>query len=89
MPKTCIKVDGVHQYWETDIRYDQAENVMSPICLQLLVWKLHLVDNMRISEDGKKDILWKLRPCLAQMRENSLKLTAEEHCSMYKNDFPL
>lgn len=50
---------------------------------QLLLTSLHFVDNMSITDDGKKnDKLWKIRPWIDAVRENCLKLTPEEYCSI-------
>ena len=43
---------------------------------------LHFGDNTRVSDEDKKDKLWKIRPWLTGMRENCLKVTPEEHCSI-------
>ena len=78
-----IRMEGARQYWETDIHCDLVANVMSRNRFQLFVRTLHFVDNMRISEDEKKeDKLRRIRQWLTQMRENCLKLTPEEHCSI-------
>ncbi|XP_067949712.1 piggyBac transposable element-derived protein 2-like [Watersipora subatra] len=78
-----VRMDGVRQYWAANTRYDPVASVMSRNRFQQILRTLHFVDNMAVSDcTKKKDRLWKLRSWLHKMRENSLKLTPSEHCSI-------
>ena len=77
-----VRMSGVRQYWETDTQYELVSSVMPQNRFQQLLNLLHFVDNTRVSDEDKKDKLWKIRPWLTGMRENCLKVTPEEHCSI-------
>ena len=77
-----VRMSGVRQYWEIDTKYELVSSVMPRNRFQQLLNLLHFVDNTRVSDEDKKDKLWKIRPWLTGIRENCLKVTPEEHCSI-------
>ena len=77
-----MKAASVRQYWECETSYPPVSDVMSRNRFQLLLTKLHFVNNLTVSDDDKKDKLWKIRPFLTEMRENCLSLTPDEHCAV-------
>ena len=77
-----VRMSGVRQYWESATAYSPVCSAMSRNRFQLLLTMLHFVNNLLVSSEDKKDKLWKIRPWLARMRENCLKLVPEEHCSI-------
>lgn len=74
-----VKMSSVRQYWESESNYEPVSGVMSRNRFQLLLRSLHFVDNLNVSDDDKKDKLWKLRPFLSSIRENCLLQTPEEY----------
>ncbi|XP_046864364.1 piggyBac transposable element-derived protein 3-like [Xenia sp. Carnegie-2017] len=74
--------NGVRQYWESATAYSPVCDVMSRNQFQLLLRMLHFVNNLLVSDNDKRDKLWKIRPWLEKMRENCLKLIPEEHNSI-------
>ncbi|XP_067939799.1 piggyBac transposable element-derived protein 1-like [Watersipora subatra] len=73
-----VKMNSVQLYWETETFYPPVAGVMSRNRFQEILATLHFVNNLAVTEDDKKDKLWKLRPFLYQMKECCLKLTPTE-----------
>uniref|UniRef100_A0A3Q3LI23 PiggyBac transposable element-derived protein domain-containing protein n=1 Tax=Labrus bergylta TaxID=56723 RepID=A0A3Q3LI23_9LABR len=59
-----VQMSSVRAYWEMETRL--------PAVL------IHFQDNLSVSDDAKKDKLWKLRPWLQKLREQFLYIPPEE-----------
>ncbi|XP_067940611.1 piggyBac transposable element-derived protein 3-like [Watersipora subatra] len=78
-----IRMNSVRQYWGNESAYEPVCQIMSRNRFQSLVYSLHFVDNMSVSEDEKRqNKVWKLRPWLDAMRENCLAVTPCQHCAV-------
>ncbi|KAJ8348384.1 hypothetical protein SKAU_G00269730 [Synaphobranchus kaupii] len=49
---------------------------------QSLLSTIHFANNLTVSDEQKKDKLWKIRPWLDAFRENCLQIVPEEHNSV-------
>lgn len=75
-----VRMSGVRQYWESETAYEPVCSVMSRNRFQLLLTRLHFINNLEVSDaDKKKDKLWKIRPWLSSLRGNCLKIRPEEY----------
>ena len=63
-------------YWQQSTRYEQAADVMSRDCFELLKKYLHFADN------SQRDKCYKSRHLFEILKANSLKGTPEEHISI-------
>ena len=63
-------------YWQQSTRYEQAADVMSRDCFELLKKYLHFADN------SQRDKCYKSRQLFEMLKANSLKVTPEEHISI-------
>lgn len=77
-----VQMNSVRQYWENETYYEPVSGVMSRNRFTLLLRSLHFVDNMAVTEEEKKDRVWKLRPFLTAFRDRCLLLTPDEHSSI-------
>jgi len=77
-----VQMPGNRVYWENDTYYKPVAEVMSWNRFQLLLRSIHFVDNFCISDDQKKDKLWKIRPWLDKLRQNCQAVVPEEHNSV-------
>jgi hypothetical protein len=78
-----VKMSGIRQYWETASAFEPVCSVMSRNRFTALLYSLHFVDNMSVTEETKQaDKLWKIRPWLDAIRTNCLTVAPEEHCSI-------
>jgi hypothetical protein len=77
-----VEMPAMRMYWEKETWYAPITEVMSRNRFQLLVSLLHFVDNEAVSEESKKDRIWKVRPFLDMFRAQCLKITPEEHQSI-------
>ncbi|XP_059161134.1 piggyBac transposable element-derived protein 3-like [Physella acuta] len=76
------KMPGTRCYWENDTRYDPVASTMSRNRFQLLMRVIYIVDNNRVTEEDKKDKLWKIRPWLEKFRNNCVKVVPDENNSI-------
>lgn len=77
-----VRMSSTRQYWEMGSTFEPVSSVMSRNRFQHLVTLIHFVDNTTVSDETKKDKLWKIRPWLTAMREQCLKVVPEEHSSI-------
>ena len=69
-----VCMPGIRAYWESETRYDPVASVMSRNRFQLLLTRIHFVDNLATDDETKKaDKLWKIRPWLDMFRSNCFK----------------
>ena len=74
-----VQMPNLRAYWEMETRYPSVCDVMSRDRFLKLLTLIHFQDNLNVSEDEKKDKLWKLRPWLQKLRERFL-CVPPEHC---------
>uniref|UniRef100_A0A3Q1JQK9 PiggyBac transposable element-derived protein domain-containing protein n=1 Tax=Anabas testudineus TaxID=64144 RepID=A0A3Q1JQK9_ANATE len=72
------QMPNVRAYWEMETRCPAVCDVMSRGRFLKLLTLLHFQDNLNVSEDAKKDKLWKLRSWLEQLRQRFLSIPPEE-----------
>ncbi|KAJ8342784.1 hypothetical protein SKAU_G00327120 [Synaphobranchus kaupii] len=77
-----VQMPGVRVYRETDTRYSPVADVMPRNRFQSLLSTIHFANNLTVSDEQKKDKLWKIRPWLDAFRENCLQIVPEEHNSV-------
>ncbi|CAB4023629.1 Hypothetical predicted protein [Paramuricea clavata] len=77
-----VEMPSIRMYWEKETRYPPVTEVMSRNRFQLLLSLIHFVDNETVSEETKKDRLWKIRPFLDMFRARCLQTTPAEHQSI-------
>uniref|UniRef100_A0A667Z5P7 PiggyBac transposable element-derived protein domain-containing protein n=1 Tax=Myripristis murdjan TaxID=586833 RepID=A0A667Z5P7_9TELE len=73
-----VQLPNVRAYWEMETRYPAVCEVMSRDRFLKLLTLIHFQDNFSVSEDEKKDKLWKLRPWLEKLRQRFLHVPPEE-----------
>uniref|UniRef100_A0A3B4X7W6 PiggyBac transposable element-derived protein domain-containing protein n=1 Tax=Seriola lalandi dorsalis TaxID=1841481 RepID=A0A3B4X7W6_SERLL len=73
-----VQMPNVRAYWEMETKHPAVCDVMSRDRLLKLLTLIHFQDNFSVSDDAKKDKLWKLRPWLQKLREQFLCIPPEE-----------
>ncbi|KAK0147717.1 PiggyBac transposable element-derived protein 3 [Merluccius polli] len=73
-----VQMPNVRAYWEMETRYLPVCDVMSRGRFLNLLTLIHFQDNLNVSEDAKKDKVWKLRPWLEKLRQRFLCIPPEE-----------
>ena len=76
------QMPNVRAYWDDHYRYPLVADVMSRTRLKKLMCNIHFVNNLSVSEEGKSDKIWKIRPWLSTLRETFLKVSPEEYHSV-------
>ncbi|XP_067940417.1 piggyBac transposable element-derived protein 3-like [Watersipora subatra] len=77
-----VRMSSVRQYWKQGTNYVPVSSVMPRNRFQQLATQLYFVNNSSILDEQKKDKLWKIRPWLDSLRDQCLKVTAEERNSI-------
>lgn len=73
-----VQMPNIRAYWEMETRYPAVCDVMSRGRFLNLLALIHFQDNLNVSEDAKKDKVWKLRPWLEKLRQRFLCVPPEE-----------
>ena len=73
-----VQMPSLRSYWENELGFEPISSVLSRNRFLKLVTLLHFVDNNAITDEEKKDRLWKLRPWLDAMRQNFLQIPPKE-----------
>lgn len=73
-----VQMPNVRAYWEMETRYPAVCDVMPRGRFLNLLTLIHFQDNLNVSEDAKKDKMWKLRPWLEKLRQRFLCVPPEE-----------
>lgn len=73
-----VQMPNIRAYWEMETRYPAVCDVMSRGRFLNLLTLIHFQDNLNVSEDAKKDKVWKLRPWLEKLRQRFLCVPPEE-----------
>ena len=74
-----VKMPNQRSYWEGHMSYNGLSTTFSRNCCEKLMRSIHFVDNLNISEEEKKDRVWKLRPWLSCLRGQFLLVSPEEY----------
>ena len=72
-----VSIPRVRSYWEMTTRYSVIADKMSRNRFEKLASSLHVKNNLLVTEQEKKDKLWKIRPWLSALRDQFLKIPAE------------
>ena len=83
-----VNMPNTRMYWETETRYPPVADIMSRNRFMAIISSIHFVDNLCMSEEEKKDKLWKIRPWISMFREKCLELTPEEFNSVDEQMVP-
>ena len=76
-----VKMPRTH--WENSTQFSNIADVMSQNSFETLLRYFHFTNNHEVSDEKKKSgKLWKLDPWLCALRENCLKVWAEEFQSI-------
>lgn len=73
-----VQMPNTRSYWENEICYQPVAGVMPRDRFLKLLTVLHFVDNNTITEEEKKDKLWKLRPWFDALRQNFMLIPPKE-----------
>ena len=85
---SLAEMPSIRMYWKNETRYPPVTEVMSRSRFQELLSLIHFVGNETVSEETKKDRLWKIRPFLDKFRANCLQITPAEHQSIDEMKIP-
>ena len=81
-PMGLVKMPNQRSYWEGHMSYNGLSTTFSRNRFEKLMRSIHFVDNLNISEEEKKDRVWKLRPWLSCLRGQFLLVSPEEYQSV-------
>ena len=73
-----VQMHNLRSYWESELAYEPNCSVLSRDRFLKLVSPLHFVDNNAITDEEKKDKVWKLRTWVDAMRQNFLQIPPKE-----------
>lgn len=73
-----VQMPNLRAYWEMETRYPAVCDVMSRGRFMNLLTQIHFQDNLNVSEEAKRDKVWKLRPWLEKLRQRFLCVPPEE-----------
>ena len=74
-----IQLPSVGAYFEHAPRYSIVADVIGRNRLEQLLTRIHFVNNNEVTDESRKDMLWKLMPWFSASRDNFLKVPPEEH----------
>eukprot|EP00105_Crassostrea_gigas_P041980 XP_019926128.1 PREDICTED: piggyBac transposable element-derived protein 3-like [Crassostrea gigas] len=74
-----VQMPRVRAYWETDSRYPPIADAISRNRFEKIATMIHCINNMSVTDDQKKDKLWKVRPWIEQLRSRFLEIPPEEN----------
>ena len=77
-----VKMPDVRCYWDTCSRYPPVADVMSRARFQQIQTCLHFANNELVTDDQKKDRVWKLRPWIENVRTNIQSVSGSEQQSV-------
>jgi len=77
-----VSMPRVRAYWELETRYSPISDKMSRNRFEKLTANLHFTNNLTVTDKQKEDKLWKIRPWLAALRAQFLKIPSEENNSV-------
>lgn len=74
-----VQMPRVRVYWETDSRFPPIADAISRNRFEKIATMIHFINNMSVTDDQKKDKLWKVRPWIEQLRNRFLEIPPEEN----------
>ncbi|XP_075739139.1 LOW QUALITY PROTEIN: piggyBac transposable element-derived protein 3 [Rhipicephalus microplus] len=74
-----VQMPNVRCYWEQGSRHSPIADTMPRNRFLKLMACLHVVDNMQVPEQEKKDKVWKLRPWIVALQRNLEHIEQEEY----------
>ncbi|XP_064631655.1 piggyBac transposable element-derived protein 3-like [Lineus longissimus] len=83
-----MQMSGNRAYWEQDSRYPAVADIMGRNRFSYLLTVLHFVDNNAVTDDQKKDKIWKIRPWIDEFRDHCRTVVPEEHNSIDEQMIP-
>lgn len=83
-----VQMPNIRAYWEAETRFPPVADIMSRNRFEKLKRMLHFEDNLSVTEEMKKDKLWKIRPWLHSLRAQYLLVENEEHQAIDEMMFP-
>ena len=77
-----VHMPNLRSYWENEICFERASNVIARNRFLKLLTLLHFVNNYTVTDEEQKDKLWKLRPWFESLRTNFLQIPLKEFQSI-------
>ena len=77
-----VQMPSLKMYWANETRYPAITDVMSRNRFQFLLGTIHFVDNQIISDEDKKNRLWKIQLFLEMFRQQCLQVTPVQQQSV-------
>ena len=77
-----VQMPSLKMYWANETRYPAVTDVVSRNRFQPLLSTIHFVDNQIISDEEKKNRLWKIQPFLEMFRQQCLQVTPVQQQSV-------
>ncbi|XP_028396032.1 piggyBac transposable element-derived protein 2-like [Dendronephthya gigantea] len=74
-----VKMPAVGCFWETYTRYHPIADVMARQRFQRIASYLHIVDNLKVTEEEKKDKAWKIRRWFDDLNANFSEVSPSEN----------
>lgn len=84
-----VQMPNVRCYWENGSRYPPVSDTMSRNRFTKLMTCLHVVNNLEVTSEQKKDKLWKIRPWISALQCNLAGTEQEEYNAVDKIMVPL
>lgn len=83
-----LRAHRIRAYWKSNTRYGPIADSMPCRRFESLLSNLHFTNNHGITDEQKKDKVWKLRPWLDALQTNFDKIPPEEHQSVVQINVP-
>ena len=77
-----VQMPSLKMYWANETKYPAVTDVVSRNRFQPLLSTIHFVDNQIISDEEKKNRLWKIQPFLEMFRQQCLQVTPVQQQSV-------
>ena len=74
-----VKMPAVGCFWETYTRYRPIADVMGRQRFQKITSYLHIANNLKVTEEDKKDRAWKIRRWIDDLNSNFAKVIPSEN----------
>ncbi|XP_061170245.1 piggyBac transposable element-derived protein 2-like [Saccostrea echinata] len=74
-----VQMPRVRAYWETESRFPPIADAIARNRFEKIATMIHLTNNMSVTDEQKKDKLWKVRPWIEQLRNRFLEIPPEEN----------
>jgi hypothetical protein len=74
-----VQMPRVRAYWETESRFSPIADAISRNRFEKIATMIHFVNNLTVTEEQKKDKVWKIRPWIEKLRNSFLSIPPEEN----------